>query len=1556
MTLSIDDKHAVAMHFAGRPTLRQVAGQRLMQVLIEHYPLIAASRPELTSAESLYLMIPQVNGSWCNQRFVDYFLQALLDRRVLDFSLVAGLDYRLSLELPHRLYAIPGPFESQDGDVIRVESLTDALNDLLVLLPEQFGQAQVEYWQATGSAGVSRDRWLQQTMKSAWLANLPLQGLDAEQQSYIHGLLQGGDQSPSVSVVQVRLSQGAAHYDALLPNLLVMGESDARRVFLWCAPSSVIRAFDSLDDLALALRDSFAQGQAFDTFVWKRYELEGDVFAQLSTLMLEALLQPLQQVRYSTLTDVGELEQYFAALSDPSHAFIEGYRVSEPQAITALPPSFRQAKPAQSFACQCALFDLALAQALSDGVAALDGVLDLHAYARQQLREQLLADHPDDANYFPDDLELTLTTARGTPGGAGAGVGGGSVTHRCMNLTEFAIGNLSSLQGAVLSAVRHREGQLIMDWMNPGYVQSLVQQVDIGGRYPGYVAQCLDEPSGRTQRVERFGRDWRCSMLFSALSAALAGTLSEAALQCVVDYCRGIVDQQLPAQMLMPLAFKRSPDASFSDTVAGMYVLFSTQPQCVLLYRPLYGAAAVTEFTRIDTMMAAIAQDGALQASILDWLTPEARRVYGRGGFLEPHLLQPIIDTSVLPSRGRPAAFAAQFWQHDVDAKLYQANRDLLVELADRQSVSSRESRWALLTQGAWLLFDVGSLLLRGPVATVAWLVQGIVGLQGDLAALRGDSAFERSAAVVDLVLNASMAMMHLRLPGASTVVPSMFPASVLEQRSPVQPGSRVQAIIPVQGSVGPPGELSEVATQLDFSWRGAQGLNVLSAERRNALHALRVGQSLGGLDVIESGDHRGLYAAAGYHYLPLAGDVYMARVSVDGVRIVDRAGQPGPWVSFVDDQWRIDPMLRLRGGMPRSRLKAMKEENEKVLENLRHQETEFALNNNRLGKQLDSHQALLKEKDRQIAALEALPELDELNQSVLDLTRRLRKKINEKVIYELKAVVENGIAHDRHIARLHDMRIDDEALLTALRAQRSSVRQALIENLTVYYNEMAAMINAEGLDEMSRDIAIRPEHEQEITHYKAFLASLEQVTRWETELADISRVMDKLLTDTLNDTSIVFMDEKGEVRINKNAELKQVIDTRRLSGIDLDFRLLLDLAEISLDRLVDVEERTLEQYLDYLASEALKSAGNAHGDLAGSDLSINERIDVLTGILEAYEEAKGMADYLSSLGGPAIRQDRLQQYKQTLERLRSLAEKDMAEAVEEKELDLPLLGRTPTYAARGGRRRVVKTSRGRSIVGEEVEVDGVAVIQQRDFRTQHVIKTFHKQGEDWVEQASKGDAQDKSPLSPREPRIARQRAQALIDQVDSVISLGRLYVKSDEALGLSTVMEGHIGKLVESQANLPRLTPEDELFDSLSQAVRRLQATQRDLLTGMYLVTSHPTAKSLRFLFEHNEVTVNRAGLRRMLSAKDYLDVYEIRRRMRVGEVQGEGLWEAHFHYPEADSGTRQFSKGHLKLWSQRKLGRKAQLQAASSGRDLLAIYRGEVRLSEMEGIIPFE
>lgn len=387
----LDHKHAVAMQFASRPTLRQVAGQQIMKVMIERYPLIASQRPELTSAEAFKVMIPKPGGFWSVRPFVDYVLQAWLQGERLDFSFVDGLDYRLSLEVPSRFYAIKDPRKTADGDRIKLEDLGDALNDLLELFEELFCQAQVDYWREDASAGVSRDRWLQQTVKSALLENLALQNLDAEQQTCIRDLLAIGAQSAGVCILEVHMKKGGQAFSRLLPNLLVMAENDARKVFLWCAPSSVIQAFDSLGDFVQALQDELVDAYDFETLTWDRHELAGDVFAQWAAAMLEALLAAARRLQHTQLTNVDEAEQVLAALTDPSQYFIEGYRVA-PDTHLSLPSEVQNASHEDSFAYQCALFDLALAQARSQGVSALADVLSLHAYASQRLREQLLKD------------------------------------------------------------------------------------------------------------------------------------------------------------------------------------------------------------------------------------------------------------------------------------------------------------------------------------------------------------------------------------------------------------------------------------------------------------------------------------------------------------------------------------------------------------------------------------------------------------------------------------------------------------------------------------------------------------------------------------------------------------------------------------------------------------------------------------------------------------------------------------------------------------------------------------------------------------------------------------------------------------------------------------------------------------------------------------------------------------------------------------------------------------------------------------------------------------
>lgn len=272
---------------------------------------------------------------------------------------------------------------------------------------------------------------------------------------------------------------------------------------------------------------------------------------------------------------------------------------------------------------------------------------------------------------------------------------------------------------------------------------------------------------------------------------------------------------------------------------------------------------------------------------------------------------------------------------------------------------------------------------------------------------------------------------------------------------------------------------------------------------------------------------------------------------------------------------------------------------------------------------------------------------------------------------------------------------------------------------------------------------------------------------------------------------------------------------------------------------------------------------------------------------------------------------------------------------------------------ARHAARRLVKSAHGRAVVGEQTQVDGVWQVQQRDPRTHAVIKTLHQRGGEWLEEAAVSQVRPR-PGTVDLPAL-RRRAQALVDQVDEVIRLADLYVRQDEPLGLATVLEQQVDKLQACQGELPGKGSDETLQNSLADAIGRLQATQRDRLTTLYLERSHPTAQGLRFLFEQQQVSIRRVGERKALSAGDYLDVYEVRRASASGRP-GIGLWEAHFHYDSATTPARQFLKGHLKRWSQRKLGRKAQLAAAASGNELLAIYRGELRLQQVEGVIPFD
>lgn len=1537
-----DFKTLVARQFATRPTLRSVLSQQLLAVLQQTHPLLLTVQPALADAQAILLISPDpLQPSWSSQPLLEVAMRAVFEQQPMDFTPVAGRHYQLSVAAPHR-------FAHADDSLsyVALGSADVALNALLVELPLWLQQAQIDYWNAQAGAGVSRELWLQGVLQQAVLQNLPLQSLDEAQRRCLRGLLKDGQAAPQAFAVQAQLIDGEHRQVVTLPQLLVVGEADARRLTLWCTPCGVIRAFDTFESLSSTLLAQLAERHRFEHMVWDRYLLEGNVFASQVCLLLESQLQHIAALHWQRFDDIAHMERVLHALTDPAMHFIPGYIQPAPAGIQ-LPPGLSRAKMADNVAYQSALLQLAVDQQESDGVGALDGIPTLQAFARQRLAQLLTANHGLDAAYDSDDIVLELAIARGVPGGAGVGPGGGESLEALgsKSLTEFAIGNLSALHGAFIKSVTHRTGLPLPQSLDAQAIKRMVTDADVGGRYPRLVAQELDERSVRPARVRRFAREWRNDLAFQALAAKLDNRLSDTGLQVVTDYCLGHVDLQTPGIALIPLAFKRAAASKQRDVVRGAYLLFSAEPAKLLLYCPLFAPPLLREYSSFAELLAAVRTSPTLQKNLLAWMAPEVQDIYGQGGFAEPHIAELGIDPFNLPETPDPANLDIRLWLHQVDEKLYSANRDLLLELAQLHSTSTAQSRWQRLAEGAWLLFNTATLLIRGPIASVAWLIQLLESLDDDLGALGAGSDFERGAAAVDVLLNLGMALLHQHappFPGGAMQPPP--PPRLLGSSERFGSASGAQA---TQGKVVLQGPSLLATSQLDMRTRGNQGFNFLTAQNKQALRRMRVNVSLDALQPVASGTRQGLYEVDERLYLAMAGMTFRVGFTEGGIRVFDGDQLTGPWLEFQAGAWRIDRAMRGVGGMPKRRVERLREANAALQESLNSTEASLLREINALVIDFNKHRAFLVKAVEELSSYSGTP-----GAPAQQILSNIAKQARLRVVADLKSMVDKGFAHDQVVSQIARTGRPALDMQEAIRRQRNATRYDLIERCTVYSRELNVLIAEANLQQLGDAIAVLPESESEKRSYQTFYQQVEAVVGWRTELVDLLARFDRVLEDSLADRLVAFRNEETGERINKEAWLGQIIQERRLTAVDHAFGLLMDLAEASLNRLAAVDEQVLVDYADYLSNPELRSSGSAHGE-AAAEPDLKERVEILSGVLQDYKQAEAMSGYLTSLGGEAVRQEPLAAYRRVLKQLIDVAQEDLDQAVRETELAEPRQPRLPVYASRGGRRKVVTTRRGHRVVAEEAEVDGHTVVRQLDFR-KAVLKTFHQQDGRWVEDSAA------LPLTP-EPvpetlaSVSAARAASLLGQVEKVIGLARQYFKADEPRGLETVIDGHINKLTELSAKLPDQHNES-LLERLGDGIDRLHNARDDMLRGLYLSTRHPTAQSLRFLLQHEAVTVSRSQARKATLAGDYLDIYEVRRRAVGAQTQGKGLWEAHFHYPEATTPALAFSKGHLKIWSERKLGREAQMRAAQTRNELLFIYRGDLKADQVSDLFPFE
>jgi len=156
-------------------------------------------------------------------------------------------------------------------------------------------------------------------------------------------------------------------------------------------------------------------------------------------------------------------------------------------------------------------------------------------------------------------------------------------------------------------------------------------------------------------------------------------------------------------------------------------------------------------------------------------------------------------------------------------------------------------------------------------------------------------------------------------------------------------------------------------------------------------------------------------------------------------------------------------------------------------------------------------------------------------------------------------------------------------------------------------------------------------------------------------------------------------------------------------------------------------------------------------------------------------------------------------------------------------------------------------------------------------------------------------------------------------------------------------LFDQQLGKLDQAANTVRNAGGNDSLLRALEREADALRAEKKLQLTTLYTDTSYPSAEALRFMHAEGLITVEYSERRTMQDGSAF-DEYRV---LRLPSRRN--LWAAHFHLRSPDDFAQDFTTGHLKTWSQRRMS--SRLAAVAGQR----LHRGKLTLEQARGIIPF-
>ncbi|WP_460417304.1 dermonecrotic toxin domain-containing protein [Pseudomonas sp. microsymbiont 2] len=1582
---SLTLKDAVARQFAHRPTLRQVLGRECFKILVRHYPLVISSYPHLDSLAGFTLMRARDATGWVRYTpLLDYLLEVFL----VGGQVALTDDDHLSLNPPHRFRAAEVITRDMSPSAVNLHlsQLNDDLDQLLSGLVDRFQQAQVSFWNGSeADVGVVRVDWMMQMLKAALARNVEHQGLSEPIKTLLYGVLMGNSGTVQVHAVECCMTVDGSEYRELLPNLLISGEAEEGSLLVWCEPSASVQVFDDILGFAEALRNSLAARYRFDTLSWSRSLLQGDPFSGQARLLLQCTLERVERLKLWQADTIHALEACFEIWSDPSRDLPETVGPSLDLPTVELPAWLSQASSADRFEYQMALQEQGARQALSKGVTSLDGIETLHAYTVRRLSERMQADHPQRTPYDPDQLLITLAVPDPA---VDVELPAALKPARRLSLTELAYTQPSVEALEVVTGVTRADGQAVNGWMNPAYVNQLVAGADIGGTYPAYAGRLLDDSAGQADRIARFATEWRSALLFQALRAKIEGHLDEECWQVVAAFCRSTRDFA-EYLSIAPLAFKCAPGAKSADKVLGMFVIRFNLLDKWILYRPMYETQAILPFAGLDALMVKLRETGELQQNVLDWLPDDVRSVYDNGGFSRPHLhdaLKSIMHlltletdnvATYLESLREPAKATPKFWLADLDARMYQARGQMLLMLASRQTVSNAQRRWAIANQMGWLLFNLVTPMLPGPLAAVTWLAALVHSLPDDFRALASGDDAQKSLALVDVLNNLAMLLVHgqgakdgqatlavndnsVTLQGPPRrMVPWEAPASVFgEQAGLSGEDVDVQASRPVRVVEAPaPEQAMEDRAALQACDWNEQRFNVLTPSLRAQLATYEASISLSGRLVERQWPMRGLVKVDGHLYLALDGRPYEVRVDWGSARIVTSDGREGPWLRPGGEGWELD--LGLRGGSGRGRAagaasstRRNQAKGQEILKKISACNTTIRGMNDNISKMQETLNKDNADLKLQRAAVHAPGSTAYKRMAVLEASVK-----SQLVTIRETAQKREGI---RYSMMVHN----DDLLALLDKAKKGKVP---FLNHDERYGVSLRLLVGEGFTLLSVLTKANRSPELSEARERAFAANSDLAVEWPIyqralrEAVENEELMIRALA--LIDKRVVELPPEAQVSYLENSfSREQLIEQRQQTYVDYRFHAALGYANLALDvtRVTDVHR--LARVSRQLAGLSLRVVSAAHRNVLMSDVSIDDRLEILQTAWRRYGNAIVKADVLLHRDTETYDPEMIRRYKARMNELKDAMAADLLRAQAQAEGE-PVAVEISPYPVKTGYRAVRTRAQILVIASEVVQEDGTTVLQVIEPLSNRVLLQFEaNEHGDWVQTGGAADLAlgDESgsesgsvsrteavsrPVSESEAEsesdtesssssdtasatagggkgaqlidIARHlETQALADSA-RVEAIARGYLDGDAGSeALIELVNGHLQQLEDARAALQRAGEQTERIEA---RIAQWQTNKENWLTQLYKGTAYPDLEALRFLFEHGRLRITYRS-RSVIANGSAMDEYMIHwLNTPHGSGKGTELWVAHFHFDHQGDVATAFTRGHLKIASQR-------------------------------------